>query len=581
MRRYDRGLEEDYVPGSLYYGDNLTVLREHVRDESVDLIYLDPPFNSNATYNVLFKAPSGQQSRAQIEAFEDTWHWGTEAELAFLDVLRNPRYPDVGVMLQAIRSFLRENDMMAYLAMMAVRLIELHRVLKPTGSLYLHCDPTASHYLKILLDAVFGIDQFLNEISWKRTSAHSSSKRWGPVHDTVLYYSKGGKYTWNPVFEPYDQRYIDAFYTHSDPDGRRWRRSDLTGAGIRHGETGQPWRGINVTAKGRHWAWPPTVLDEMDGRGSIHWPQKADGMPMFKRYLDEQAGQPAQDLITDIPPMHNLSSERLGYPTQKPLALLERIINASSNPGDVVLDPFCGCGTAVHAAEKLGRTWIGIDITHLAISLIERRLRDAFPGITFTVHGTPKDLDGARDLANRDKYQFQWWAVSLVDAVPFGGRKRGADSGIDGWRYMASGDRNGVSRAIISVKGGENVSVQMVRDLRGVMEREKAEAGLFLTLTEPTRPMIEEAAKAGLFDSPFGNKRHPRLQIMTIAGLLNGARPDLPPLAIEAGFRKAERVDRAEQDQGSLLGPSGMEAPTAAPRGRSSRGERGRARPPG
>lgn len=226
-----------------------------------------------------------------------------------------------------------------------------------------------------------------------------------------------------------------------------------------------------------------------------------------------------------------------------------------------MLDPFCGCGTAVHAAEKLGRNWLGIDITHLAISLVERRLRDAFPGVKFDVHGTPKDIEGARDLAQRDKYQFQWWAVSLVDAVPYGGKKRGADSGIDGWRYMAS-DKNTVARAIVSVKGGEHVSVQMVRDLRGVMEREKAEAGLFITLAEPTRPMQEEAAKAGLFDSQFGGKRHPRLQIMTVGALLNGARPDLPPLAIEAGFRRAEREDRAKQDQGSLL--AGMDAPVIA-----------------
>lgn len=272
----------------------------------------------------------------------------------------------------------------------------------------------------------------------------------------------------------------------------------------------------------------------------------------------------------DIAPVNSQAQERLGYPTQKPLPLLERIITASSNPGDVVLDPFCGCGTAVHAAEKLGRTWIGIDVTHLAISLIERRLRDAFPGVTFSVHGTPQDLEGARDLANRDKYQFQWWAVSLVDAVPFGGKKRGADSGIDGWRYMAAG-RNAVARAIISVKGGENVSVQMVRDLRGVIERERADAGLFLTLAEPTRPMLEEAAKAGLFDSPFGNKRHPRLQIMTIDSLLKGNKPDLPPLAIDAGFRRAEKEDRVEQDQGSLLGLGGLDAPAVVPRARAPR----------
>lgn len=312
-------------------------------------------------------------------------------------------------------------------------------------------------------------------------------------------------------------------------------------------------------------------MEQWDKDGRLYFPKSMDGRIRRKSFADELRGMPIQNLWTDIPEINSQATERLGYPTQKPLALLERIINASSNPGDVILDPFCGCGTAVHAAEKLGRTWIGIDVTHLAISLIERRLRDAFPGITFTVHGTPKDLEGARDLANRDKYQFQWWAVSLVDAVPFGGKKRGADSGIDGWRYMASGDRNGVARAIVSVKGGDNVSVQMIRDLRGVIERERAEAGLFLTLAEPTRPMQEEAAKAGLFDTPFGNKRHPRLQIMTIAALLDGAKPDLPPLAIEAGFRKAEREDRSEQGQGSLLGLGGMEAPPTVPTGRSTR----------
>jgi hypothetical protein len=293
-------------------------------------------------------------------------------------------------------------------------------------------------------------------------------------------------------------------------------------------------------------------------------------VPQYKRYLDEMPGVPLQNIWTDMPGINNRSDELLGYPTQKPFALLERIINASSNPGDVVLDPFCGCGTAVHAAQKLGRNWIGIDVTHLAISLIERRLRDAFPGVAFDVHGTPKDLGGARDLAQRDKYQFQWWAVSLVDAVPYGGQKKGADSGIDGWRYMAAG-RNSVARCIISVKGGENVSVQMVRDLCGVIAREKAEAGLFITLAEPTRPMREEAAKAGYFSSPFGGKQHPRLQIMTIAALLNGAKPDLPPLAIDASFDLTERPERTPRGQGVL--PEIPRAPMLQA-GKRSRGDR-------
>ena len=305
----------------------------------------------------------------------------------------------------------------------------------------MHCDPNASHYLKIF-GRDFGPEKFLNEVIWKRTSAHSSSKRYGPVHDVLLFYAKTDDYTWNQVFQPYDESYLDAFYTHHDKDGRRWRRSDLTGAGVRHGETGKPWHKIDVTAKGRHWAWPPSELEKMDKAGKIHWPEKTGGMPMLKRYLDEQPGMPLQDVISDIPPMHNLAEERLGYPTQKPLALLERIIAASSNKGDLVLDPFCGCGTATHGAEKLHRKWIGIDITHLAIGLIERRLKDAFPGIEFEVHGTPKDFAGAEDLAKRDKYQFQWWAVTLINAVPYGGKKKGADSGIDGLLLLQAGRQN-------------------------------------------------------------------------------------------------------------------------------------------
>jgi site-specific DNA-methyltransferase (adenine-specific) len=382
-------------------------------------------------------------------------------------------------MLRAMRSFLKDNDMMAYLTHMAVRLVELHRVLKPTGSIYLHCDPTASHYLKVLMDAVLGFENYQNEVIWKRTSAHSSAKRFGPVHDTILFYSKGSDFHWNKLYQAYDQTYIDAFYTHVDVvDGkeRRWRRSDLTGAGVRHGETGKPWRGIDITAKGRHWAYPPAELERMDQAGKIHWPQRSAGMPMLKRYLDEQPGVPAQDVITDINIMHNLSEERLGYPTQKPVALLERIISASSNPGDVVLDPFCGCGTTVHAAQKLDRQWIGIDITHLSISLIEKRLKDAFPGIGFEVHGAPKDLDGARDLSNRDKYQFQWWAVSLVDAVPFGGKKKGADGGIDGHIFFRS-DAKTVEKAIVSVKGG-GVGVDDIRVLTRVVDRERAKIGV-------------------------------------------------------------------------------------------------------
>lgn len=530
---------------ALYYGDNLDILRKHIADESVDLIYLDPPFNSNASYNVLFKAPEGHQSHAQMEAFEDTWHWNETAEHAFDDVMQSGN-TDASEMLNAMRAFLHDNDMMAYLAMMAVRLIELHRVLRENGSLFLHCDPTASHYLRILLDAVFGPERFLNEVIWKRTSAHSSSKRFGPVHDVILFYSKSSTYTWNQVFQPYDQTYLDEFYTHFDADKRRWRRSDLTGAGIRHGETGEPWRGINITAKGRHWAYPPKQLEKMDAEGKIHWPAKEGGMPMLKRYLDEQAGMPLQDVIADIPPMHNLAAERLGYPTQKPQALLERLIQAASNPGDVVLDPFCGCGTTVHAAQALKREWTGIDVTHLAISLIQKRLRDAFGAIPIDVHGVPRDLDGARALFKQDPYQFQWWAVSLVDAVPYGGKKKGADSGIDGFIYFKP-DGKTTEKAIVSVKGGSNVGVPMVRELIQVVNREKAKIGVLITLADPTGPMKKEAIAEGFYKTEYGE--FPKLQILTVEQLFAGQRPHMPWIDPSVFKKAASEKGR----QGKLL----------------------------
>ena len=529
----------------LYYGDNLTVLRNDIERESVDLIYLDPPFNSQANYNVLFRSTSGEDSQAQIHAFEDTWHWGEHAENAFDEVIASWS-TDAAELLRALRAFLKESDIMAYLCMMAIRLLELHRVLRPTGSMYLHCDPTASHYLKLLIDAVFGPQQFRSEIIWQRTSAHSSAKRYGPVHDVILFYTRSDDFVWIPQYTPYSETYLDAFYTHRDVNGRCWRRSDLTGAGIRHGETGKEWRGIDVTAKGRHWQVPPRILDEWDKAGKIHWPAKEDGVPMFKRYADEMPGVPLQDMWTDIPPLHNLAAERLGYPTQKPEMLLERILAASSNEGDIILDPFCGCGTTIHAAQKLKREWIGIDITHLAISLIEKRLNDAFPGIKYEVHGTPKDLEGARTLAAQDKYQFQWWAVSLVNAVPFGGKKKGADSGIDGLIYFKPEGKT-TEKAIVSVKGGDNVNVAMVRDLAHVVDREKAKIGVFITLADSTGPMRTEAVKAGYYETIYG--KYPKIQILTIAELFEGKQPNIP-LVDSASFKKAPKeAEGGEQDK--------------------------------
>jgi adenine specific DNA methylase Mod len=530
----------------LFYGDNLDVLRTSIKDESVDLIYLDPPFNSNANYNVLFKSLSGGGSAAQIEAFEDTWHWGPEAEDAFDKVIRSGN-TNAADLLRAMRSFLGDNDMMAYLTMMAVRLIELHRVLKPTGSIYLHCDATASHYLKILMDAIFEKGHFRNDIIWKRVNTikgnfGQGSKLFGRNTDNILFYTKSDDYIFHQAFTAYTDKYKDVF-RFVEPDGRRYRLISMIGpGGAAKGNAFYEIMGIS-----RFWRYSKEKMQELIDAGLVV--QTSPGtVPHKKHYLDEGKGVATQSLWEGIEALSASSAERLGYPTQKPVALLERIISTSSNEGDVVLDPFCGCGTAVHAAQKLKRKWIGIDITHLAIGLIERRLKDAFPGITFEVHGTPKDFGGAQDLATRDKYQFQWWAVSLIDAQPYGGKKKGADSGIDGLIYFRS-DAKTTERAIVSVKGGGNVGVTMIRDLKGVLEREKAPIGVFMTLTEPTQPMIKEAASAGFYE--LGNRKYQKLQIITIKEALQGTKPAIPLVDSGAAFKKAGLENSSEQ--GTLL----------------------------
>ena len=534
------------MTNKLYYGDNLGVLRDSIADESVDLVYLDPPFNSNASYNVLFKAPGGAQSQAQIEAFDDTWHWNDSAERAFDDVLSGG-HSDAAIMLKAMRSALGENDMMAYLAMMAVRLIELHRVLKPTGSLYLHCDPTASHYLKILLDSVFYPNNFRNELVWKRSAAHSDTKQgrrqYGRLHDVILFYSKSSEWTWNPIYTQYDDSYIKSHYSKVEAStGRRFRLDNLTAARP-GGDTLYEWKGVRPY-RGRYWAYSKQKMEEFETNGRLVYTKT--GMPEYKRYLDEMPGVPLQDMWSDIDPINSQAQERLQYPTQKPAALLERVLSASSNEGDVILDPFCGCGTTVHAAQKLNRQWIGIDITHLAVALIERRLKEAFPGIAYDVHGVPKDAEAARDLAERDKHEFQKWIVATIGGQPYKGGKKGMDRGIDGYLHFRDAD-NKPQLGIVSVKGG-GTSSGHVRDLKGTMEREEARLGVFLTLNPPTREMEKEAASAGLYDSGAG--KVPRLQILTAAEVIDGKRPQVPFGHTES-LRKASR--ETEDRQGRLL----------------------------
>lgn len=521
---------------ALYYGDNLDVLRRHVADESVDLVYLDPPFNSAQNYNVLFAEKEGNRAAAQIQAFEDTWHWDATAASLYHEVVESGG--KVSEILQAFRLFLGHNDMLAYLTMMAPRLMELHRVLKTSGSLYLHCDTTASHYLKLLLDAVFGATNFRNEIIWKRTTAHSDARKgFSHVTDTILYYAKSERTVWHPQYKPHKESYLESHYKRVDGQGRRYRLDNIirsASMGLRPNLTYE-YKGFTPP-----FGWRVVLprLRELDELQRLAWSK--NGTPYLVRYLDEQKGEIVDNLWDDITPLNSQAAERLGYPTQKPEALLERIIQASSKEGDVVLDPFCGCGTAVATAHRLGRSWIGIDVTHLAIGLIRQRLQDSFgDAAQYDVIGEPVTLDDARDLAASDKFQFQAWALGLVGARPEQ-VKKGADKGIDGRLFFHADEQGKTWQIVISVKGGR-LKADDVRALDGVRNREKAAIGVLITFEEPTRKMRADAASMGMFDAGWGS--YPCIQILTVEDLLNGARIKYPSLT--EGNRTLKRAPKA------------------------------------
>ncbi len=528
----------------LYYGDNLDILRQYVADESVDLVYLDPPFNSNATYNVLFKERTGEESPAQIKAFTDTWEWTRESERTFeQEIIGNQAAsPKVKEMIGAFLNFIGRNAMMAYLVMMTPRLVELHRVLKPTGSIYLHCDSTASHYLKMLMDTVFGPQQFKNEVIWKRFNFHADARRFGRVSDRLLFYTRTGTYAFNRQRVPFSNEYVDSKFTFSDTDGRLFALDNLNPPGGRgpiyefHGVT-KPWR------------FTEERMRRLEEEGRIYLTSR---VPRLKRYLDEQAGQAVHDIWTDIPPVNSQAKERLGYPTQKPEALLERMVKASTDEGDVVLDPFCGCGTAVAAAQKLNRRWIGVDITHLAVALMKNRLKTGYSlvaGKDYEVVGEPVDVGSAKALAEQDRFQFQYWAMSLLEALPRGDEKKGADRGIDGVVHFVDGPKRKMEKAVVQVKSGK-VSSPHIRDLKGTMEREKAAMGLFITLEEPTREMEREAVSAGFYKSELWQRDFPRMQIRTVGELLAGRDFEIP--SQPSGYKAAPRVRRKEGEQARL-----------------------------
>ena len=542
----------------LYYGDCLTIMAEWP-SACVDLIYLDPPFNSNREYNAIYKDETGRPLPDQIEAFCDMWELDDERERAIrtMPVLmrENGIDDDTAELWKLWMRALRytQPHLLAYLSYMAQRLLVMHRILKPTGSLYLHCDPTASHYIKALMDAIFGHDNFQSEIIWRRTFAHGGAKRWGPIHDTILFYSRSEHYNWNRTFQNHDQTYIDKFYRHQDGRGQ-YRPVVLTGPGIRYGESGRSWRGINPTEIGRHWAVPSSKalpsdftppdgfsqmsvqerLDVLNSVGLVYWPKRGSA-PSYKRYLDTSPGAPIQDVIWDIPPIGAQASERLGYSTQKPIALLERIITASSDLGDVVLDPFCGCATTMEAAQKLGREWVGIDIAIHAIKRVARlRLSERLglrEGEDFTVEGVPRTVEGAQDLWERDKYHFQKWAVEQVEG--FVTTKRSADGGIDGRVYFAVPHAQDLQSMVVEVKGGANVSIRDLRALKGVLDYDTAlMAGLIIMEplgTVKARNFARFMADAGTLE--ILGIEYPKMQLLTVAEILDGKRFATPTVS--------------------------------------------------
>jgi len=472
------------MENTLYYGDNLEVLRKYIPDNAIDLIYLDPPFNSKASYNILFKEPTGKPSTAQITAFEDTWHWTEETERTFQEIV-DTAPAKVVKMMTAFRDFVGINDVMAYLTMMCIRLVELRRTLRDTGSIYLHCDPTASHYLKILMDTVFGKENFRNEIVWCYAGGGIPSKDFPRKHDILLRYTKTKDYSFKPEYRPY------------------------TAGTIQRGRT------------------------------------KIKGKYAQKGLRVE--GTPVNDWWTDTPRIISPTDpEKLGFPTQKPLTLLKRIISCSSEPEKVILDPFCGCGTSVIAAQSMQRIWIGIDITHLAINLVKWRLKHQFglePKKHYKVIGEPVDFEGAKELAIQNRYQFQWWVLSLIGARPYGDKRRGADTGIDGFIYFMD-EKDKIKSAVVQVKSGK-VSVKDIRDLGHVIDREKAKIGIFVTLEAPTVPMKKEALDKGYYKSPVG-ETYPKIQVLTLKEILEGEKPKLP-LKLDS-FKKVQRYRPKEEN---------------------------------
>ena len=546
-----------YENRTLVRGDNLEEMRKFP-DDCIDLIATDPPFNSKRDYFVPYRDEHGQEPDTLIRAaFTDPWTWGEAAEDAYQHLLVEEG-GQIGDTVQGLRQFLNETPMMAYLVMMAIRIVEMHRILKSTGSLYLHCDSASSHYLKIVLDAIFGASNFRNEIVWKRTSVYNDGFSTGRVndinlscfrrvHDIILFYSKNPQPLWNPIYTEHDPEYVKEFYRHEDERGP-YRFDNLIGHGIRQGESGQPWQGVDPTGVGRCWSvpnkdtWPEGVqppenyenlsvqekLDALDANGLIYWPPNGN-IPRFKRYLSMSKGRRVHDVIADINPLSGQSKERTGYPTQKPIELYKRIVAASSNEGDLVLDPFCGCGTTLMASEELNRHWIGIDLTYLATGTVRLQIERLFPQLRneITITGTPENAEQALELARTNPHGFEEWCATHVLHFRPDARRDGV-GGIDGTFKFPLGrvqGRQTYGRAVAQVKGG-NYTLEHIRDFRTAMQG--ADLGVFVVTSPPSQGMETEASRTGTYNHPSYEFSCPKLQIYQIQDYFRNILPNLP-----------------------------------------------------
>ena len=534
----------------LYYGDCLTIMQDMPLG-SVDLIYLDPPFNSNRAYNAIYKDETGRPLPDQIEAFCDTWTLDEEQERAIRQMpvlMREAGMDDeVAEFWKLWMNALRKTNprLLAYLSYMVQRLLPMRGILKPTGSIYLHCDPTASHYIKVMMDAIFGHENFRNEIVWKRTSTHSDSKTWSRVSDTILFYTRGKRFTWNTPHAPHSDEYVASKYRHQDAEGRLYRLDNMTSPNPRPNMMYE-WKGFPSPAKG--WRYSEETMAKLDAGGRIWYPTFKGGehdtarRPQLKRYLDEMKGGVMANVWTDISPINSQARERLGYATQKPLPLLERIIRASSDPGDMVFDPFCGCATTLEAAHVLGRKWIGIDVAIHAVKRVAKvRLEDRLglrEGVDFVIEGVPQTLEGARDLWTRDKYHFQKWAIEQVEG--FATTRRTGDGGIDGRLYFDIPDERNLQSMVLEVKGGVNVGISVVRDLRGVLERDNALLAGLIVMDDlgdrKTANFRREMAQAG--DLDVLGVKYARMQILTVSDILEGNGFVTPSVARARGERE-------------------------------------------